>query len=167
MSELWKKFFEQEDFEVRPSHRDGLAVAFHSESQCLSIYCKSGRVWEFKLTGQGDLSVQPDLVHSNLLGASRLTLYNERGDEQAIVCALDGNLCLMLSDPADRFAENRRTPTFYDAGRAETARCAPGPQKDQMWSLNLLTPDGRGFKAGLVALAGQRGYLLLRMMPHS
>jgi len=52
MSELWKKFFEQEDFEVRPSHRDGLAVAFHSESQCLSIYCKSGRVWEFKLTGQ-------------------------------------------------------------------------------------------------------------------
>jgi len=167
MSKLWKNFFEQEDFEVRPSHRDGLAAAFTSENKRIWIYPKSNRPWEIKLTANDDLSGQPGLVHSSLLGTSRLSLYNERRDEQAIICALDDELCLMLSDPADRFAEDRRTPTFYDTGGAETAYCAPGPKEGQMWSLILLTPDGRSFKAGLVALAGKRGYLLLRMRPQS
>lgn len=166
MSKLWQKFFEQKAFKFPRSHRDGLAVEFNSEDQCFGIWPKSNRPWEIRLRAEGDLSVHPDLVHSNLLGASRLGLYNDRRDEQAIICALNDELCLMLSDPADRFAENRRTPTFRDASGAETAYWASGPQEGQMWCLILLTPDGRGHKAGLVALEGRLGYLFLRIMPH-
>ncbi|MGA2987629.1 MAG: hypothetical protein ABSG32_27890 [Terriglobia bacterium] len=167
MSKLWKKFFEQEDFKVLPPHPDGFAVDFHSKDQSLWIYPKRGRPWEIKLVPHNELRFQPNLVHAGLLGSSQLSLYNESGDEQAILCALSGEHCLMLSDPADRFAENGRTPEFYDAGGVETAHCAPGPKEGQMWSLILLTADGRGFKAGLVAVAGERGCVLFRMRPHS
>ncbi|HUY14117.1 MAG TPA: hypothetical protein VMX16_10895 [Terriglobia bacterium] len=165
MSKLWENFFGHESFRYDVSV-EGWSIEFSLPDRRLRIGLRThSRAWSITLTSEGELATQPGFVRSDLLGVSQLLLYNNQRDEQAIVCVLNDELCLMLSDPKDRFVEEQKFPAFFNADGAEVAYHAPVLGVGQPWGLTLLTGSELRPGAALVVLGGMRGCLLLKAMP--